>query len=226
MPLAHIKLSFIAITQAIPWVSSKISARALLISSSNHSKAWPRKASSTPSFLGSAKVRVCAARVCMCAGIVMAYDSYHRVDRHCASLLSDTPIFNPFHSTLFLHAPDTNNLIGNTMDGTLGAASKITGAVGHGLSSLTFDGRYKHDRARRRAQEAQTVTEGIRQGGRELGSGFYEGMTGVVLAPVRGAERAGVVGFGKGLVKGASVWTFLHDLSAFMRPRACGPFTI
>ena len=36
----------------------------------------------------------------------------------------------------------------------------------------------------------------------ELGRGLFEGVTGVVMAPVRGAEREGVVGFGKGLVKG------------------------
>jgi len=36
----------------------------------------------------------------------------------------------------------------------------------------------------------------------ELGRGFFEGVTGVVMAPVRGAENEGFVGFGKGLVKG------------------------
>jgi hypothetical protein len=36
----------------------------------------------------------------------------------------------------------------------------------------------------------------------EFGRGIFEGVTGVVMAPVRGAEQEGVVGFGKGLVKG------------------------
>lgn len=57
----------------------------------------------------------------------------------------------------------TNSLLGNTMEGTFTAASKITGTLGHGLASLTLDRRYNHDRARRRAQEAQNVSEGIKQ---------------------------------------------------------------
>lgn len=59
----------------------------------------------------------------------------------------------------------TNSLVGNTMESTFTAASKITGTLGHGLASLTLDKRYNHDRARRRAHEAQNVSEGIKQVG-------------------------------------------------------------
>lgn len=52
------------------------------------------------------------------------------------------------------------------MEGTFTAASKITGTLGHGLASLTLDKRYNHDRARRRAHEAQNVSEGIKQVGK------------------------------------------------------------
>ncbi len=96
----------------------------------------------------------------------------------------------------------TNSLLGNAVDGTMTTTSNITKTLGHGLASLTLDPKYKHDRVRRKAQEAQTVKQGLVQGGRELGRGLYEGLTGMILAPVRGAERDGVVGFGKGLVKG------------------------
>ena len=47
------------------------------------------------------------------------------------------------------------------MDGTFTAASKITGSLGQGLASLTLDHKYKHERARRKAQEAQNVSDGI-----------------------------------------------------------------
>ncbi len=63
----------------------------------------------------------------------------------------------------------TNSLVGNTIEGTAAAASKLTGGIGHGLASLTLDRRYNHDRARRRAQEAQTVSEGIKQVGGWVG---------------------------------------------------------
>lgn len=65
------------------------------------------------------------------------------------------------------------------MEGTFTAASKITGTLGHGLASLTLDERYNHDRARRRAQEAQNVSEGIKQVGR--GRGRYWPIHYVVL---------------------------------------------
>lgn len=45
----------------------------------------------------------------------------------------------------------------------------------------------------------------------EFGRGIFEGVTGVVMAPVRGAEQEGVVGFGKGLVKGEPSMAFLDS---------------
>jgi hypothetical protein len=53
--------------------------------------------------------------------------------------------------------------VGNTMDGTFTVASKITGSLGHGLSILTLDKDYKRERVRRKAQEAQNVSDGIMQ---------------------------------------------------------------
>ena len=63
----------------------------------------------------------------------------------------------------------TNSLVGNTMDGTMGVASKITGSLGHGLASLSLDSNYKRERARRKAQEAQSVSDGIMQVGGWMG---------------------------------------------------------
>ena len=58
--------------------------------------------------------------------------------------------------------------MGNTVDGTFTAVSKITGSLGQGLASVTLDQNYKRERARRKAQEAQSVSDGIVQ----VGSGL------------------------------------------------------
>lgn len=96
----------------------------------------------------------------------------------------------------------TNSLLGNTLHGASGSAAKLTGTLGQGLASLAMDSKYKQERTRRKAKEAKSVSQGVSQGSRELGRALYDGLTGVVLAPLRGAERNGVYGFGKGVFTG------------------------
>jgi hypothetical protein len=40
------------------------------------------------------------------------------------------------------------------------------------------------------------------QGAKELASGVFDGVTGIVMEPFKGAERDGITGFGKGIVRG------------------------
>ena len=42
----------------------------------------------------------------------------------------------------------------------------------------------------------------MKLGGKELGKGIYEGVSGVVVSPYRGWQEGGVMGFGKGVAKG------------------------
>lgn len=46
------------------------------------------------------------------------------------------------------------------------------------------------------------LTSGIRLAGKELGLGFFDGITGLVTQPIRGAGKDGASGFVKGIGKG------------------------
>lgn len=87
-------------------------------------------------------------------------------------------------------------------NGATASAAKLTGTLGQGLASLAMDSKYKQERTCRKAQVAQSVSQGLFQGGSKMGRGLYDGLTGIVLAPVRGAEKGGIFGFGAGCVKG------------------------
>uniref|UniRef100_A0A061SMK5 Vacuolar protein sorting-associated protein 13 family protein n=1 Tax=Tetraselmis sp. GSL018 TaxID=582737 RepID=A0A061SMK5_9CHLO len=92
----------------------------------------------------------------------------------------------------------TVSLLQKSAYGIFHSMGQVTGGMSKGLASLTMDKVYMQ-RFRRRPVSAQ---EGIRQGAHDLGVGFYEGFTGIVADPMRGAEAAGVKGFVKGLATG------------------------
>ena len=54
-----------------------------------------------------------------------------------------------------------------------------------------------------RPQEKVTdLQSGLKAAGKEFGLGFYDGITGLVTQPLRGAEKEGAAGFLKGVGKG------------------------
>ena len=77
-------------------------------------------------------------------------------------------------------------LVRNTTKGVVNTASKITGTLGNGLASLTFNKHYKEQRA---------------LGRRGLIHGIASGVTGVVMDPIRGMKKSGV----KGAVEGVGM---------------------
>lgn len=99
-------------------------------------------------------------------------------------------------------AKGTASLVANTLDGTFDAASKISGTFGQGLATMSMDDHYQQIRARARRKHVRGIREGIVQGSKELSIGVYEGVTGLVLGPVRGAQESGAVGFVKGTITG------------------------
>ncbi|KAI9996071.1 hypothetical protein PInf_013249 [Phytophthora infestans] len=99
-------------------------------------------------------------------------------------------------------AKGTASLMTNTVDGTFDAASKISGTFGQGFANLSLDDHYQHNRARARRRHVRGLREGLVQGSRELSLGVYEGVAGLVLNPMRGAQESGAVGFVKGTITG------------------------
>lgn len=73
------------------------------------------------------------------------------------------------------------------------------------MAVLTLDRRYAQKRDRGdmlRDYEDVNVASGLGSGVQKLVNGFVEGVTGVVKAPIRGAEKRGLEGFAKGVGKG------------------------
>jgi vacuolar protein sorting-associated protein 13A/C len=94
------------------------------------------------------------------------------------------------------------SLVGHTLGGAAGAMSRITGTLGKGIAALTMDEEYQKKR-RENISRRHDVGEGLAQSGKGLVMGFFDGVTGVVTKPFKGAKQEGVGGFFKGLGKGA-----------------------
>jgi len=95
------------------------------------------------------------------------------------------------------------SVFSGVVGGTAGAFSKITGALGKGLASLTFDEKFQNKRREAyKKRGRQTMGESFARGGKGLFMGFVDGATGVVTKPIEGAKEEGVGGFIKGMGKG------------------------
>lgn len=89
------------------------------------------------------------------------------------------------------------SLFSHTVGGAIGALSKISGTLGEGISSLTFDDEHKK-RRRQRLREQPNIA----RSGRDLVEGVVGGIAGLVTQPVSGAKEDGFEGFMKGVGKG------------------------
>lgn len=98
------------------------------------------------------------------------------------------------------------SLLKGTVVGVGLGVSSITASVGRGVATLAFDDSYVRDRAERAARQQASrpahIGEGLIEGTKDLGRGIAQGIAGVVLDPLRGAEAAGMSGFVKGVGKG------------------------
>jgi vacuolar protein sorting-associated protein 13A/C len=101
-----------------------------------------------------------------------------------------------------VHGPDefargvasgTVSLLKNSAYGIFHTVGQVTGGMSKGLAVLSMDRQYIQRFNRRPVSAA----DGIKQGAQDLGIGLYEGFTGIIADPLRGAESAGVKGFFK-----------------------------
>lgn len=105
-------------------------------------------------------------------------------------------------------ARGTESLARHAVGGFAGSASLITETFSKNMAVLTLDRRYAQRRDRRNTlrspdrEFAVTFFEGVESGVVKLVRGVFDGVTGVVKAPLRGAERHGMEGFAKGIGKG------------------------
>lgn len=104
-------------------------------------------------------------------------------------------------------ARGTGSLARHTVGGFADSASLLTETFSKNMAVLTLDRRYaqKRDQSKELRLDAGTtvtIASGVESGFIKLVQGFMEGVTGVVKAPMRGAEKKGIEGFAKGLGKG------------------------
>ena len=104
-------------------------------------------------------------------------------------------------------ARGTGSLARHAVGGFADSASLLTETFSKNMAVLTLDRRYaqKRDRSKQlrlNAGTSVTIAGGVESGFAKLVEGFMEGVTGVVKAPMRGAEKKGIEGFAKGIGKG------------------------
>ncbi|CAM9695330.1 unnamed protein product, partial [Phaeothamnion confervicola] len=101
-------------------------------------------------------------------------------------------------------ARGTGSLLKYSVGGVANSASMITGTFSKNMSTLTMDKDYKRRRARRLETKTRPshIIDGLGSGGKSLYKGFYDGLSGAFLNPIKGAERGGMRGFAKGMGTG------------------------
>jgi hypothetical protein len=105
-------------------------------------------------------------------------------------------------------ARGTKSLARHAVGGFAGSASLLTETFSKNMAVITLDRRYAQRRDRRNTLRspdrdfAVTFFEGVESGAVKLLRGVWDGVSGVVRAPIRGAERHGMEGFAKGIGKG------------------------
>ena len=101
-------------------------------------------------------------------------------------------------------ARGTESLARHTVGGIADSASMLTETFSKNMAVLTLDRRYaqRRDMARSNQNDHLNFVEGLESGVAQLVRGVIEGVTGVVKAPIRGAEKNGFEGFAKGIGKG------------------------
>eukprot|EP01088_Endostelium_zonatum_P014922 TRINITY_DN3449_c0_g1_i2.p1 TRINITY_DN3449_c0_g1~~TRINITY_DN3449_c0_g1_i2.p1 ORF type:complete len:3344 (+),score=882.14 TRINITY_DN3449_c0_g1_i2:209-10240(+) len=100
-------------------------------------------------------------------------------------------------------ANGTTSLVKNSLAGVFGSTGKFTGSLSRGAAALSFDQEYIKKREREKIKDRpNNVVEGVGKGLKRFGKGLFEGATGVVTQPIKGASEEGFEGFLKGSLKG------------------------
>ena len=91
------------------------------------------------------------------------------------------------------------NSIGNIV--TTGVKTPMNFCLGLARGLRNAPKLYNDDTVRP-AEKVTDLTSGIKVAGKEFGLGLFDGITGLVTQPLRGAEKEGAAGLVKGFAKG------------------------
>ncbi|OWZ20915.1 Vacuolar protein sorting-associated protein [Phytophthora megakarya] len=101
----------------------------------------------------------------------------------------------------------SKSLLRNTAVGIFHTTGKITETLGKGIALLAMDEQYNIQRQRastRQIKKSNDLGDAIAEGSKGFVGGVWDGIKGVVAAPVRGAEQDGAGGFVVGIGKGVA----------------------
>jgi len=97
-------------------------------------------------------------------------------------------------------------LVSTAAKGLFTSASKITSILGKGFAVLSLDDEYVSKRIqenqKRKMKRRHRFGESVLSGGAEFGKGALSGLSGIILDPILGAQRAGVSGLVRGVGTG------------------------
>ena len=93
----------------------------------------------------------------------------------------------------------TISLIRNTVLGIFTSSRSFLGTLGKGVALLSMDQDYQRGHMLAATKDPRHLGEGLLFGAKDLGAGILEGVTGVVMEPIKGARQEGFAGFVKGL---------------------------
>eukprot|EP00741_Cyanophora_paradoxa_P016046 tig00000042_g15491.t1 len=97
----------------------------------------------------------------------------------------------------------TASLLKNTVLAPVSTTSRIAKSLSRGMDMLSsYDEDYVQARAEEHSEIAVDAADGLLLGARNLGLGFWRGISGVVMDPVRGAEVDGAAGAALGVGRG------------------------
>ncbi|EAR90561.2 PH domain protein (macronuclear) [Tetrahymena thermophila SB210] len=109
----------------------------------------------------------------------------------------------------------TSSLIKNTMAGAFYSVNKFTGSLSSGISALCMDEEYLKERDILRSKKPEHFVDGAVQGATSIYSGVANGIAGVFIKPLEGAQRGGALGLLKGIGEGIA-GLFVKPVSGFL----------
>jgi hypothetical protein len=96
-----------------------------------------------------------------------------------------------------------SSLVGNVIGGVTNTASGAVRSVSNGFAMLSMDDKFLAERRAMHSRgKSKNIAEGTFGGVKTIGTGVLDGVSGIFIKPVEGAQKGGVKGFGVGVWQG------------------------
>lgn len=100
------------------------------------------------------------------------------------------------------------SLLKNSLSSVFGSVGSITGSMSKSVALLSMDSDFIEQNAMKQQNAPTNAAAGVAAGVASAAKGFWGGLTGVIVDPIKGARSEGM----RGLVKGIVLLILLHCL--------------